>query len=76
MKVVCVESATKLTCVGEWLDSLMVHLEEYTLERRNSLLHTYIGGVDSTARLRLHIGEREAVLPRQILCIDRDCEMR
>lgn len=74
--MVCVESAAKLTRIGEQLDSLMVQLEEYTLERRSNPLQAYISGVDSIIGLPLHIGEREAKLPRQISCVDQDCEIR
>lgn len=69
MRAVCVESAAKLTRVGEWLDSLMVQLE-YTLERRSNPLQTYIDGACSTSRLPLHIGEGGAMSPREILCVD------
>lgn len=44
MRVVCAELVAKLTRVGEWLDSLVTQLEEYTLERQSRPLQAYING--------------------------------
>lgn len=49
----------KLTHIREQLGSLIVHLQEYTLEHWSSPLQAYIGGANSTVGLSLHIGERE-----------------
>lgn len=50
IKVVCAESTTKLTHVGEFLDSLHVPLE-CTLERESSPLRAYIDGAGNLVRL-------------------------
>ena len=76
IRLFCAETTTKPTHVGEHLDSLMVQLEEYTLKCRSIPLQVYINGVDNTIRLPQHTGEREVGLPRQISCVDLDCEIR
>lgn len=73
MRVVFVESTTKLTDVGERLGSLTVQLE-CTLEWWGNLTLTL--QASSISRLPLHIGEGEAQSPRHILCVDQDGEMR
>ena len=55
IRAICVESMTKLTHVGEQLDSLLVQLE-CTLERESSPLRAYIDGAGNTVRLPWPIG--------------------
>lgn len=69
MRVVFIESATKLTWIGIWLDSLLVQLK-CTLEHECNPLQTYIGATCSIRSLPLHVGEREVEPPRHILCVD------
>jgi len=49
---------------------------EFTLECEIGPLRTYMGKVGSIVRLPWPIGQRETDLPSQIVCIDRDSEMR
>lgn len=70
MRAVCVVSTTKLTHVGEQLDSLLVQLE-FTLECESNPIRAYIDGVGSTVRLPWPIGQRETELPSEIVCIDQ-----
>ena len=75
MRVVCVESATKLAHIGERLDSLMVQLEG-TLECQSNTLQAYIDRANNTVGSPLPIGERETKTPSQISYVDLDSGMR
>ena len=69
MRVVCVESTTKLAHIGERLDSLMVQLES-TGECQSSPLQAYIDRASSTVGSLLPIGKREIEPLSQISYVD------
>ena len=69
MRVVCVESMTKLAHIGERLDSIIVQLEG-TLECQSSPLQAYIDRTNRTVGSPLPIGKRETEPPIQISNVD------
>ena len=75
MRVACAESAAKLACIGERMDSLMVQ-PEGTLEHQIIPLQACMDRTNTIVGTPLPIGERETESPSQISYIDLVSRMR